>query len=61
MPRVGFEHTTPVFERAKIVYALDSVSIASGIMLGAIVSTRVQNFSQALTLHCHNGGLVSIK
>jgi hypothetical protein len=23
MPRVGFEPTTPVFERAKIVHALD--------------------------------------
>jgi hypothetical protein len=30
MPQVGFEPTTPVFERAKTVYALDLVTIVIG-------------------------------
>jgi hypothetical protein len=30
MPRVGFEPTTPVFERAKTFYALDSIATAIG-------------------------------
>jgi hypothetical protein len=32
MPQVGFEHTTPVFEREKTVHALDSE--ATVIILG---------------------------
>jgi hypothetical protein len=31
MPRVGFEPTTPVFERAKTVYALDRAATVIGI------------------------------
>jgi hypothetical protein len=30
MPQVGFEPTIPVFERAKIVYALDSAATVIG-------------------------------
>jgi hypothetical protein len=30
MPLVGFEPTTPVFERAKTVHALDSVAVVIG-------------------------------
>jgi hypothetical protein len=30
MPQVGFEPTTPVFERAKIVHALDSAATVIG-------------------------------
>jgi hypothetical protein len=30
MPRVGFEPTIPVFERAKAVHALDRVATGSG-------------------------------
>jgi hypothetical protein len=30
MPRVGFESTTPVFDRVKTVYALDRTAIVSG-------------------------------
>jgi hypothetical protein len=33
MPRVGFEPTTPVFERAKTVHALDSVAFVIGVRL----------------------------
>jgi hypothetical protein len=35
MPRVGFETTTPVFERVKTVYALDHAAtvIGSGVLL----------------------------
>jgi hypothetical protein len=31
MPRVGFEHTIPVFERAKTVHALDRAATAIGL------------------------------
>jgi hypothetical protein len=31
MPRVGFEPTIPVFERAKIVNALDRVTVIGGV------------------------------
>jgi hypothetical protein len=31
MPRVGFERTTPVFERAKTVHALDRAATVIGI------------------------------
>jgi hypothetical protein len=31
MPPVGFETTTPVFERAKTVHALDRVAIVIGL------------------------------
>jgi hypothetical protein len=30
MPLVGFEHTIPVFERAKTVHALDRAAIVIG-------------------------------
>jgi hypothetical protein len=30
MPRVGFENTTPVFERAKAVHALDRADTVIG-------------------------------
>jgi hypothetical protein len=30
MPRMRFEHTTPVFERAKIVHALDRAATMIG-------------------------------
>jgi hypothetical protein len=30
MPRVGFEHTTPVLERAKTVHALDRAATVIG-------------------------------
>jgi hypothetical protein len=30
VPRMGFEPTTPVFERAKTVHALDSVTTVIG-------------------------------
>jgi hypothetical protein len=33
MPRVGFEPTTPVFERAKIVHALDRAATVIGFLL----------------------------
>jgi hypothetical protein len=33
MPRVGFETTIPVFERAKTVHALDSVAAVIGIKI----------------------------
>jgi hypothetical protein len=31
MPQVGFEHTIPVFERAKTVHALDRSATVSGL------------------------------
>jgi hypothetical protein len=30
MPRLGFEHMTPVFERAKTVHALDRAATVIG-------------------------------
>jgi hypothetical protein len=33
MPRVGFEHTIPVFERAKTVHALYSAATVIGLSL----------------------------
>jgi uncharacterized membrane protein len=33
MPRVGFEPTTPAFERAKIVHALDRAATVIGVDL----------------------------
>jgi hypothetical protein len=30
MPQVGFEHTTPVFERAKTVHTLDRAATVIG-------------------------------
>jgi hypothetical protein len=33
MPRVGFESTTPVFEREKTVHALDSAAAVIGIKI----------------------------
>jgi hypothetical protein len=30
MPRVGFESTIPVFERAKIIHALDRAATVNG-------------------------------
>jgi hypothetical protein len=32
MPRVGFEPTTPVFQRAKTVYDVDRMAIAIGLL-----------------------------
>jgi hypothetical protein len=32
MPRLGFEPTTPVFERAKMVHALDRVATVLGLL-----------------------------
>jgi hypothetical protein len=32
MPLVGFEHTTPVFERAKTVHALDRAATVIGLV-----------------------------
>jgi hypothetical protein len=36
MPRVGFDPTTPVFERAKTVHALDLVATVFGSVLSYI-------------------------
>jgi hypothetical protein len=36
MPLVGSEHTIPVFERAKIVHALDRAATVIGKALSAI-------------------------
>jgi hypothetical protein len=33
MPQVGFEHTIPVFERAKTVYALDRAATVIGVRI----------------------------
>jgi hypothetical protein len=41
MPRLGFEPTTPVFERAKIVHALDRA--ATGIGAGGGGFTHVND------------------
>jgi hypothetical protein len=37
MPRVGFEHTIQVFERAKTVHALDRAAIVIGILKYVII------------------------
>jgi hypothetical protein len=36
MPRVGFEPTTPVFERAKTVYASDRAATVIGLNFKAL-------------------------
>jgi hypothetical protein len=42
MPRVGFEHTTPVFERAKKVHALERAAtvIDDGVGYQAVIRTH---------------------
>jgi hypothetical protein len=37
MPRVGFESTIPVFERAKTVHALDREATVSGICIYRVI------------------------
>jgi hypothetical protein len=37
MPRVGFEHTTPAFERAKTVHVLDRAATVIGCDDGTLV------------------------
>jgi hypothetical protein len=32
MPRIGFEHTTPVLKRAKTVHALDGAATVIGVI-----------------------------
>jgi hypothetical protein len=34
MPRVGFEHKIPVFEREKTIHALDSAATVIGFYIG---------------------------
>jgi hypothetical protein len=36
MPRVGFESTIPVFERAKMVHALDVVATVIGSVIHSL-------------------------
>jgi hypothetical protein len=44
MPRVGFEPTIPVFERAKTFRALHSAaSVTDGIILGALFIVRMKH------------------
>jgi hypothetical protein len=42
MPRVGFESTIPVFERAKTVHALDRAATVIG-SLAAYLTTYIAN------------------
>jgi hypothetical protein len=46
MPWVGFEHTIPMFERAKTVHALDRVATVIGMCLG---STRFKPWAGPLS------------
>jgi hypothetical protein len=45
MPSVGFEPTTPAFEKAKTVHALDRAATAIG---GPSPAARISNFEPAL-------------
>jgi hypothetical protein len=47
MPRVGFEPTTPVFERAKIIHALDRAVTVTGSM--EVLTRNKCNFHQLKT------------
>jgi hypothetical protein len=40
MPRVGFEPTIPVFERAKTVHALDRAATVNGLLTHYLVLYR---------------------
>jgi hypothetical protein len=40
MPRVGFEPTIPVFERAKAVHALDRAATVSGRCITTVIKSR---------------------
>jgi hypothetical protein len=44
MLRVGFEPTTPVFERAKTVHNLDPAATVSGIYLAITVNKLQMSF-----------------
>jgi hypothetical protein len=44
MPRVGFEPTIPVFERAKTVHALDRASTVIG--KGGATSKKINNIHE---------------
>jgi hypothetical protein len=47
MPRVGFEPTIPVFERAKTVHALDRAATVIGLQLcSSLNMTRTENFER---------------
>jgi hypothetical protein len=48
MPRVGFEPTIPVFERAKTVHALDCVAIVIGIPSTNLPKFAIAKISQLL-------------
>jgi hypothetical protein len=47
MPRVGFEPTTPVFERAKTVHVLEIAAIAIG---SCLVWKRLTAFTHCFTI-----------
>jgi hypothetical protein len=47
MPQVGFEPTIPVFERAKIIHALDRAATVLGFLYTSIYSSRDSSKSVA--------------
>jgi hypothetical protein len=49
MPRVGFEPTIPVFERAKMVHALDRAAAVIGTF------TFTFTFTYTLSFHLYTG------
>jgi hypothetical protein len=51
IPRMGFEHTTPMFERAKTVHALDRAATVIGTSMPlADSSSRSQSLNTVLSL-----------
>jgi hypothetical protein len=49
MPQVGFEPLIPVFERAKIVHALDRTATATGLYLYLVLSNDQNSIKICLT------------
>jgi hypothetical protein len=51
MPHEGFETTTPLFEQAKIVYALDCAATVIGYKMG-FAQRKLFFLGQLMALHC---------
>jgi hypothetical protein len=56
MPRVGFEPTIPVFERAKTVHALDRAATVIGVL-----QPRMVNPTQTLVMDLERNGPVLLE
>jgi hypothetical protein len=52
MPRVGFESTIPVFERAKTVHVLDRAATVTGTQIYLVIRNR------SLTLNSTSGSMI---